>query len=213
MDITWYGYCCFRITERGQTSVLTDPHLPGRELAPLRLRADLVTASHQAAAQGAEQVLDQRYVIAGPGEYELGELFVTGIALHRYDDDSGRSQENVAYHFAYPNGIKVLHLGNLRQVPDQDIIEGFDEVQALLAPIGNPRLNSDQLADLISLIEPTYVLPMRPPGIKPSDYQQAVDSFLKAMGISQALPQDSLRLSPSNLPEQTQVALLSAAGE
>ena len=32
MDITWYGNSCFRITERGHTTVLTDPS-PSLDLA------------------------------------------------------------------------------------------------------------------------------------------------------------------------------------
>ena len=46
MDITWYGHSCFRITERGETSVVTDPYHPSIGLPELKLKSDLVTVSH-----------------------------------------------------------------------------------------------------------------------------------------------------------------------
>ncbi len=211
MDINWYGYSCFRITERGHTSVVADPLHSERDLAELRLRADLVTASHSAAARQAELVRDQRYVIAGPGEYEVGELFITGIPLHWHDAAEDEVLENVAYHFVYPNGLNALHLGILRQMPDQSIIEQLGDVHALLLPVGGASLSGDQLAELISLIEPKFVLPMRPPDLADEAYAEALSSFCKTAGVSQLEEQDALRISSSNLPEQTKVVLLRAA--
>ena len=80
MDIAWHGYSCFRITERGHTSVVTDPFAERGDAGKLRLAADLVTVSHERARHRVADIRDQKYVIAGPGEYEVGELFVTGIA-------------------------------------------------------------------------------------------------------------------------------------
>ncbi len=208
MEITWYGYSCFRITGRGQTSVLTDPWHPQQDLAPLRARADLLTFSHNGAAQPLGPSREGQYIIASAGEYEVGELFVTGIPLHRYDADQAQLLENVAYHFEYANNLKVLHLGALRQAPTQDSLEDLDEVHALLLPVGG-GLSGDALADLISMIEPRYVLPMQTAGAT-ADYAAALDNFLKAMGLANIEAQASLRLTASTLPEQTQVALLRA---
>ncbi len=210
MDITWYGHSCFRITERGHTSVLTDPCHPTVDLAQLKLKADLITFSHQDTARQATQVKDHRYVIAGPGEYEVGELFITGIPLHLHDAESDTLLDNVAYHLEYPSNLNVLHLGVLRALPDQSIIEELGVVNALLLPVGGGTLASDELADLISMIEPSYVVPMHPLGVTRSDFQAGTDGFLKAMGVSNVETQDSLRITSSNLPEQIQVVLLEA---
>jgi len=46
MEITWYGHACFRITERGFATVVTDPYdsaVVGYN--PLKLKADIVTVS------------------------------------------------------------------------------------------------------------------------------------------------------------------------
>jgi len=207
LEITWYGYSCFRIMERGQTSVLTDPQQPAQDLRALYARSDLITYSQPGAAR-ANGGPGRHYVISGAGEYEVGGLFVTGIPLHWHDAEKGQVFENVAYHFEYPNDLKVLHLGGLRHLPAQDTWENLDEVHALLLPVG-AGLGGDALVELIDMIEPKYVLPMRP-AHSAVDYEAAVAALLKARGLADLAAQASLRLSASSMPDQTQVALLKA---
>ena len=208
MDITWYGRSCFRISERGHTSVVTDPHKPKRGAPELKLRANLVTVSHDQKSHRVEQVKDSDYVISSPGEYEIGELFVTGMALHIYDSERDEVLDNIAYLIEYPNQLNVLHLGNLRAMPDQSIIEQIDEVQVLLLPVnGADGLRGEQMTEIISLIEPSIVVPMNHGGGATAN-SDMLDGFLKAMGIGQLKAEDSLRVTASNLPEQTQVVLL-----
>jgi len=48
MEITWFGHSCFRLVERGMASVVTDPYDESLGYPALRLKADIVTVSHQA---------------------------------------------------------------------------------------------------------------------------------------------------------------------
>lgn len=208
MDITWYGRSCFRISERGLTSVVTDPHKPKRGAPELKLRADLVTISHDVKAHRVKQVKDSDYVISSPGEYEIGELFVTGMALHTHDSEKDEVLENIAYLFAYPNELNVLHLGNLRELPDQSFIEQIDEVQVLLLPVnGASGIRGEDMTEIVSLIEPNIVVPMNHDRGRGAA-ADALDGFLKAMGIGPLEAQDSLRVTASTLSEGTQVVLL-----
>ena len=188
--------------------MVTDPFGAKKALAKMRLNADLVTVSHKRAEHRVDDIRDQKYVIAGPGEYEVGELFVTGIALRHHDLEKDVVSDNVAYHFEYPNGLNVLHLGALHQLPDPSIFQRLDQVNTLLLPVEDALLAGDQLADLISVIEPNYVVPMRPIRLRDSDFSTAMDGFLKLMGVNSVEAKDGLRLTPTSLPEQTQVALL-----
>ena len=209
MDITWYGNSCFRITERGHTTVLTDPS-PSLDLAQRGLRADLVTLSHERAGAALDDIRGEPYKVEGPGEYEIGELFVSGIALHVHGGEGQAPERNTAYHFEYPNSLNFLHLGALRQLPEQAVIEQFDEVHALMLPLGG-ALSHDQLADLTNMIEPRFVLPMHGDQLDQAAFAAARDGYCKAMGLTSPAPLDTLRLTAASLGEGTQVACLRRA--
>lgn len=219
MDITWYGHSCFRITERGEISVVTDPFAEeiGLPVSP-RLKGDVVTVSHHAPGHAnLDAVKGTNYVLEGPGEYELGGVFFSGIAMHTVHEDEaaldGSAGEktfkrNVAYVIRYGD-LAVLHLGDLAHVPDQSTIEALGEVNVVLVPVGGGgALRANEAAEVIALIEPNYIVPMHYmlPGL--TVLLDPVDKFLQEMGVSKAQEEDSLRVTSTTLPEQPQVILL-----
>lgn len=210
MDITWYGLSCFRLVERSQTTVVTDPFGETIGLPTPKLRGDVVTISHDNPGHNAADVVkDHEHVLVGPGEYEIGGVFVIGIPLHYADEKNEVYRRNVAYVVKYPNDITVLHLGDLNHVPPQSTIEDFGVVHVALVPVGGGNtLNADQAAEVVSLIEPSFVVPMHYaiPGLSlPLD---PVEKFLKAMGVSAVEEEETLRVSASSLPEQPEVVVL-----
>lgn len=209
MDITWYGHSCFRITERGSISVVTDPFSEEIGLpVPQRLKGDVVTISHEAPGHShVEAVKGVNYVLAGPGEYELGGVFFSGIAMHTITGED-TLRPNVAYHIRYGD-IAVLHLGDLSHVPDQSTIEALGEVNVVLVPVGGGGgLKSSEAAEVIALIEPSYIVPMHYmlPGL--TVLLDPIEKFTQEMGVSKVQEEDFLRVSTSTLPEQPQVVLL-----
>lgn len=210
MDITWYGHSCFRIAERGKIAVVTDPFSESIGLAAPRLKADVVTISHDVPGHNAlEMIRTQPYVLRGPGEYEIGGVFITGIAMHTVRDAD--VQLNVAYLFDY-DSLTVLHLGDLAHVPDQSFTEELGQVNVLLVPVGGGNgLKAAQAAEVVALIEPDFIIPMHYelPGLTVP--LEPVDRFLKAMGVSKVQEVDVLKISPSELPEQPQVIVLTPA--
>lgn len=207
MEIIWYGYSCFRITERNKISVVTDPYGDSIGLPPLKLKADVVTVSHQEAGHNnVSAVKGDARLIAGPGEYEIGGVFITALAMHFIEQDTARS--NIAYLFDYDN-LTVLHLGDLAHIPDQSTIEALGEVNVLLLPVGGGNgLRAAQAAEVVALIEPNFIVPMHYalPGLK---FQlDPVDKFLKAMGIGKVQESEALKVTAGELPEQSQVVVL-----
>lgn len=205
MEITWYGLSCFRLTDRGQTTIVTDPYNGKLGLPALKLRGDVVTISHDAPGHNEEAAVSNRqHSLTGPGEYEIGGVFVTGIATHRDDI----STKNVLYLFDY-GGVKIAHLGDMDKVPTQAQVEALEEVNVLLLPVGGGNsLNAAQAAELVSMLEPNIVVPMhyKIPNLK-LDLED-VDRFLKEMGITAPDPETSLKVTSSSVPEETQVVLL-----
>lgn len=209
MDITWYGLSCFRITERGKTSVVTDPYSPNIGLPEPRLRADVVTISHDSPGHNCvDGVKGHDYTLHGPGEYEIGGVFIDGIAMHYVAEDQSKTALNVAYLIQYDN-LNVLHLGDLAQIPTQSTIESLGEVNVVLVPVGGGNgLRATEAAEVIALIEPNYIVPMHYALPQLNIELDPVEKFLKAMGVSKVQEDDSLRVTASSLPEQPQVIVL-----
>lgn len=215
MEITWYGHSCFRITERGQTTVITDPYDETIGLPPLKLRGDVVTISHETPGHGAAGAIKgEPFVINSPGEFEIGGTFIYGYAMHHVDENTGFARRNVAYLIDYPTGLNVLHLGDLSHVPDQRTIQGLGQVNVALVPVGGGNsLKASTAAEVIALIEPQYIIPMhyQIPGLKVE--LEPVEKFLKAMGVSRVHEDDALRVSANELPEQPQIVVLNLKAE
>jgi len=208
MDITWYGHSCFRIVDRGHAAVVTDPFDESLGYEMPRLKADIVTVSHHAPGHAQlEVVKSYQHVIDGPGEYEIGSVFIIGVAT--FDKTLADPRRNVIYVFDYTN-LTVAHLGDLDHVPNQSMIDTLGQIDIALVPVGGGNsLSSSQAAEVISLLEPRLVVPMhfQTDALRGMDLDP-VDRFLKEMGVNTIEQVAMLRVSASSLPEQTQIVLL-----
>lgn len=208
MDITWYGHSCFRLVERGRATIVTDPFGESLGYELPKLKGDIVTISHQAPGHAhVSAVRGYEHIIEGPGEYEIQNVFITGVMTAKPDEATPR--RNVIYVFDYDN-LTVAHLGDLDHVPPQSMIDALGTISVALVPVGGgTSLNSVQAAEVISLLEPSVVIPMhfQTPALRGLELD-TVDRFLKEMGVNSVDAEPSLRISASSLPEQTQVVLL-----
>lgn len=206
MEITWYGHGCFRMNERGTLTVVTDPY-SGPD-APSGLKADVITISRDhpeanniAAVSGAQRG-DVRQIV-GPGEYEMGGVFITGIAMK---PEKGREGAKCTVYALNFDGMTVAHLGGLSFVPSQQQIDALETINILLLPIGGEgELSPTQASEVISMIEPNIVIPM---GYNNRGGREMLGKFLKEMGLATATPSESLKVTRRDLPEGTQVIVL-----
>ena len=210
MEITWYGHSCFRLTERGMASVVTDPFDDASiGYGAIKLKADIVTVSHDAAGHNnIKAVKGTSHVITGPGEYEIGGVFITGVQTNGHNKKDQDELRNTLYVFDY-DGITVAHLGDLKRVPSQTEVEALGAVNVALVPVGGGGgLNAAKAAEVISLLEPNIVIPMH---YATKDVKLKLDSlekFVKEMGLSTLQPEPSLKVTRTGLPEETHVVVL-----
>jgi L-ascorbate metabolism protein UlaG (beta-lactamase superfamily) len=195
MEITWYGHSCFRLIERSMASVVTDPFdnaSIGYEA--IKLKADIVTVSHDAAGHNnAKAVKGTSHVITGPGEYEIGGVFITGVQTNGHSKKDDDELPNTLYVFDY-DGITIAHLGDLRRVPSQTEVEALGAVNVALVPVGGG--------------EPNIVIPMHYATKDAKLKLDSLDKFLKEMGLSASQPEPSLKVTRTGLPEETHVVVL-----
>lgn len=212
MDINWYGFSCFRLRERGVTAICDPLSRKETGIQLPRLRADIVTISSDSSAhaQGTDTVTGKPKILRGPGDFEVKQVLVTGMPTSR------NGTRNVAFFLDF-DGLTVGHLGELGQVPASAGGEELGDIDVLLAPVSGPHIpDVSRIAEVISQLDPRIVVPMQysDEGLhsKQSESLESVDRFLKELGISDPEVTDTLKLSKSSLPEETQVVLLRPTG-
>ena len=181
--------------------------------SPLRLKADIVTISHDAPGHNhAEAVKGSSHVITGPGEFEIGGVFITGVQTDANGKKTAEQPRNTLFLFDF-DGLTIAHLGDLSQVPSQSEVEALGTVNVALVPVGSGNgLNAAKAAEVISLIEPNIVIPMHY-GSKAGKLDlEPLSKFLKEMGLPSHETIPSLKVSQSGLPEETKVIVLDITG-
>ena len=210
MEIFWYGHSCFRMSERGLSTVVTDPYdhtVVGYEA--LKLKADIVTISHTAPGHNyLAGVKGNAFLISGPGEYEVGGVFVTGIQTNGHNKRDLDEPRNTLYVFDF-DGLTIAHLGDLRRVPTQAEIEALGTVHVALVPVGGGGgLTAAKAAEVVSLIEPGIIVPMHYLTPATTIKLEPLNRFLKEVGVGEIAPQPMLKITRSTIPEETKVVVL-----
>lgn len=208
MEIKWYGHSCFRITERGMASIVTDPY-DHKEIgySALKLKADVLTVSQDVPGHNFEKAVSGKdWEIRGPGEYEIGGVFITAIAT------LDKEVKNLITVFDYGD-LTVGHLGNIADVPKRSELEAMGTVDIALVPVGGGKsLSASKAAELISLLEPGFVIPMHYKTPESTKKLDSLNRFLQEMGLSsneEAL--ESLKVNKSGIPEESRVIVLSVS--
>lgn len=182
MDITWLGHSCFRLRCK-EATVVMDPFSKSIGLPLSRVQADFVTISHDRPGHNnAAAVGGNPKVISGPGEYEIRNIFVTGISLY-HDGEQGKTNGKVTAYLVEMDDLVVCHLGDLGHVPGQEKVEAIGHVDILLAPVGGGNaLDAVQASEVVSVLEPRVVIPMHYhlPGLTMT--LDTVTRFTKEMG-------------------------------
>ncbi len=210
MEIDWFGHACFRLRSREGT-VITDPYSKEIGLNFPRPRGDIVTISHDHPGHhNTHGVKGDPKVIQGPGEYEIKNIFVTGIPT-AHDKKSGKDRGPNTIYVIEMDGLTICHMGDLGHVPTQPQAEALGNVHILLLPIGGvSTINAVDAAEIVSLVEPQVVIPMH---FQHSALKFKLDSpakFFKEMGIKAPKAVASLKVTKDSLPKETQVVLLEA---
>jgi L-ascorbate metabolism protein UlaG (beta-lactamase superfamily) len=208
MDITWYGHSCFRLSERG-TTIVADPPSDDLGYDRPRIRADVVTISHdhpghnnRVGFRGGPRFFD------GPGEYEVRDVFITGIMTYHDARHGAARGRNTIFVYDF-DGVTICHLGDLGHVLNQSQVQALNDVDVLLVPVGGVHtLDAAKAAEVISLIEPRLVVPMHYKTPVEKARLHSLDKFLKEMGTTVGATLAELKVTRSLMEDETQVVVL-----
>ena len=208
MDISWLGHSCFRL-KGSHATVITDPYSTGLGYSLGKPTARIVTVSHEHPGHCyVEGVGGQPRVVSRPGEYEISDVLIIGIATF-HDGEGGRKRGKNIVYLMEIDEISVCHLGDLGHVLNNEQIEDIGNVDVLLLPVGGvSTINAPMAAEVVRQLEPKAVIPMHYKTPALNRELEPVDRFLKEIGAKQVSSQPRLSVTKSNLPPSSQVFLL-----
>lgn len=218
ITFVWHGLSCFSIEAKNGDSVanlVTDPFSPETGLkTPRNLSADIVTVSHDHSAHNFLEAVKPQgekkiFIVKNPGEYEVGGLFVYGVAAP-HDEKDGKDRGMTTLYRYEVGDLSVAHLGDLGSNILDLQREALEDIDILLLPVGGETVLSAKAAvEIVTQLSPRIVIPMHydVPGLKSKS--DAVDKFLKEMGASKAERMAKFKAIKKDLPvEETKVIIL-----
>ena len=216
MIISWLGHACFKLQDKingRDVTVVIDPFNPsytGLKL-PTKLSADIVAISHQHEDHNyLTGVSGKPFVVDMAGEYEVNGLFIDGIDSDHDQQGGAERGRNLMFRLGFSE-LTVTHLGDLGSALEAHQLERLTGTDVLLVPVGGHyTIDAKQAVEVINQIEPSMVIPMhyRLPGLKFE--LNAVDDFIKAIGLAPVY-EDKLKINRRDLDsENLQLVILSA---
>src|ERR687896_611618 len=187
-EFRWYGHNCFRI--RGKDAVvMTDPVGKKTGFALAKQTADIVTVSSQQPEHANLAAVKPEFdTIDGPGEYEIHDVFVTGIRTHQDDTNGAQRGHNTSYLIEL-DGMVIGHLGDLGHPLSEEQAEAMTDVDVLLVPAGSPHLDPARAAEITSQLEPKVVIPMMYAAGSGDRALGKLDDYCRHLGVAVPEPE------------------------
>lgn len=204
MDLQFYGANCFGLTYKG-TRVVIDDNLTDLGSKSIVKANDVVlfTGLHG----GADNA---RLLFDSPGEYEISDISVIGIAARAHVDEAGRLGATMFKLIA--GDMSVLFTGHIYPELTDDELETIGLVDLLVVPIGGNGYTVDPVGalKLIKDIEPKLVVPSHYADkvLKYPVPQQDLSNALKELAMEPKETVTKLKLKPSELSDVTQLIVL-----
>lgn len=202
MELEYKGGTCMVLTHK-KDQIVSDPHLLSLGLKDQGEHAAVQLLTEDRFSAPAS---DTTMVISGPGEYEVNNCSIWGIAVTPHTAPEGRKLATI-YKLDI-DGITVAIIGHIAKL-DESQIESIGILDVLVLPVGGfgYTLEPKQAVDLVKAIEPKIVIPIHyaDPSVTYEIPQAPLDDFLKELGTAAQDPQDKLRLKAGQLPDKLTV--------
>jgi L-ascorbate metabolism protein UlaG (beta-lactamase superfamily) len=168
VNLTWFGQSTFLMRTGDGVKVLMDPVNPAMVKVELPDNIDLVTVSHEhgdhnyvAMAKGSPVVI---HGLKG-SEFATVDEVVKGIHVRSvgsfHDNQEGSQRGRNAIFIFELTGLKVVHLGDLGHLLNENQVKAIGATDILLIPVGGGFTFDLQTAmEVIKQINPRVVIPM-----------------------------------------------------
>lgn len=205
MELQYFGANCIKVVTKRATLVIDD------NLADLGLKSvtktgdiSLYTGLHAAPLSGAALVIDY------PGEYEVSDISLQGVAARSHTDTAGQVSATIFRIVA--DDMRVAVVGHIYPELNDDQLEAMGTIDLLIIPVGGNGYTLDGIGalNIIKKIEPKIVIPTHyaDKTIKYPVLQQELEDALKGLAMEPKETVTKLKLKPIELTDTTQLIVL-----
>lgn len=167
------------IIKSGSAVVVVDP-----KLSLVGLRDVSIKDTIQLATNKRFMIEDSpKITIDGPGEYEIANISIKGVAAKQHIDDAGKA--GTIYRVT-AGGYRIAIIGHIDPTLDEDQFEAIGIIDIAIIPVGGNgyTLDGHAAASIIKHIDPKVVIPTHyeDKAIQYEVPQQDLASFRKELG-------------------------------
>lgn len=205
MDLQYYGADCVVLGSK-DIRLVVDDNLAGLGLKSVAKPGDvmLYTGKHAAVQT------DTKLVIDGPGEYEVSDLSIVGIAAQAHIDDPGT--HNATMYKVMVDDTTYLFTGHINPGLSDDQLEAIGMIDVMVVPVGGNgyTLDAGGALQLVKKIEPKLIVPTHyaDPAIHYPVEQQSLEQVLKNLTMEPKETTAKFRFKPVEAIGSTQLVIV-----
>jgi L-ascorbate metabolism protein UlaG (beta-lactamase superfamily) len=205
MDIQFYGANCVSIASKG-VRVVVDDNLADLGAKSVLKSGDIALFTGMHSTPSA----DTKIVIDHPGEYEVSEVSVYGIALRGHMDEE-KTKDVTAYKIIMDD-TRFLVMGHVFPELSETDLEAIGTVDVMFAPVGGNGYTTDPVGalKLVKQVDPKLVIPTHydDSSLKLPMPQQTLEQAIHAFSMEPKEATDKLRLKAVDLAEGTHLVVI-----
>ena len=205
MDVQYYGANCILLSNK-DCRIVIDDDIEELGAKPITRPGDIAlftTSSHK-------RIDAPRLVIDGPGEYEVADLSVIGIAARGHREELGDKGSTIFK--ILTSDLTYLVLGHIYPDLTDTQIEAIGMVDVMFVPVGGNGYTLDAVGalELIKKIEPKVIIPTHYADdiLQYPVEQQELESILKNLGMEAQQTFAKLRFKAADLGSVTTQLIL-----
>ena len=129
---------------------------------------------------------DARIIIDSPGEYEVGDFTIRGVAATRHIDTAEQEKLSTIYRVECSD-VKIAVIGNVAPVLDEEQLEAIGMVDILVLPVGGGgyTLDATSAVAIARQVEPKVVIPVHyaDSGLRYEVPQDTLEVFTQELSV------------------------------
>lgn len=165
-----------------KASMIVDPRLSVVGLKDVKTKDEVELATE---SRFRVENSDARVIVNGPGEYEVGDFTIKGVAATRHIDTPEQEKLSTIYRIECGD-VHVAIIGNVAPNLSDTQLETIGVVDILVLPVGGGgyTLDATSAVGIVRSVEPKVVVPVHysDTGLHYEVPQDALDVFVKELG-------------------------------